>query len=68
LPTKDTASAPGPGSAASAETLLDAALEYTFPASDPIAVEVAFTARRRHERARASAAPRDDSAALRGQG
>jgi hypothetical protein len=36
------------------ENLLDAAVEYTFPASDPIAIETAFEARRREEVSRAA--------------
>jgi hypothetical protein len=34
---------------AASEMLLDAAVENTFPASDPIAVEAAFAAARRRE-------------------
>jgi hypothetical protein len=51
LPTNasDTADAPEPGAAVSAETILDLALEYTFPASDPIAVDVAFDAARKRQ-------------------
>jgi hypothetical protein len=41
------------------EALLDAAVEYTFPASDPISVDHAFrTAREREKRAAASSKPR----------
>jgi hypothetical protein len=34
----------------SPETLLDVAIEYTFPASDPIAVENAYARRRRKKK------------------
>jgi hypothetical protein len=37
------------GPAPSPEKLLDVAIEYTFPASDPIAVESAFATARRRE-------------------
>jgi hypothetical protein len=38
------------GSSPSSEELLDAAVEYTFPASDPIAVQNAFERARKRER------------------
>jgi hypothetical protein len=47
------------------ESLLDAAVEYTFPASDPIAVETAFkAARRREERSSAPAIRRQRRSVL----
>ena len=40
------------------EALLDAAVEYTFPASDPISIDHAFrAARERENRGEASATP-----------
>jgi hypothetical protein len=36
----------------SSETVLDVAVQCTFPASDPISIDVAFHAARRRERAR----------------
>ena len=38
------------GSSPSSEALLDAAIEYTFPASDPIAIQNAFGRARKRER------------------
>lgn len=38
------------GSSPSSEALLDAAVEYTFPASDPIAIQSAFEHARKRER------------------
>jgi len=38
------------------EELLDAAVEYTFPASDPISVDHAFRAAREREKADAASA------------
>jgi hypothetical protein len=38
-----------------AERVLDQAIEFTFPASDPIAVEHAFLSARRRDRKRAAA-------------
>jgi hypothetical protein len=38
------------GSSPSSEALLDAAVEYTFPASDPIAIQNAFERARSRER------------------
>ena len=51
----------------SSEAILDAAVEYTFPASDPIAIDSAFyAAREREERAAdsqvGSAEPSDEAA------
>ena len=37
-------------SSPSSEALLDAAVEYTFPASDPIAIQNAFQRARKRER------------------
>jgi hypothetical protein len=39
------------GPAPSPEELLDAAVEFTFPASDPIAIDNAYEAARRREAA-----------------
>ena len=44
------APAPVLGTSPSSEALLDAAVEYTFPASDPIAIENAFERARKRER------------------
>jgi hypothetical protein len=46
-----------------AERLLDQAIEFTFPASDPISVEYAFRSARRRDRALAEAddAPRSQT-------
>jgi hypothetical protein len=41
---------PAAGSPPSSEALLDAAVEYTFPASDPIAIQNAFERARKRER------------------
>jgi hypothetical protein len=38
------------GTSPSSEALLDAAVEYTFPASDPIAIQNAFERARKRER------------------
>jgi hypothetical protein len=38
------------GSSPSSEDLLDAAVEYTFPASDPIAIQSAFDRAKKRER------------------
>jgi hypothetical protein len=38
------------GSSPSSEALLDAAVEYTFPASDPIAIQSAFDRAKKRER------------------
>jgi hypothetical protein len=38
------------GSSPSSEALLDAAVEFTFPASDPIAIQNAFERARKRER------------------
>jgi hypothetical protein len=38
------------GSSPSSEALLDAAVEYTFPASDPIAIQNAFERAKKRER------------------
>jgi hypothetical protein len=55
------ADAPSLEPGASAERILDVAVEYTFPASDPIAVEVAFeAARKRQERPAAGVVDRAD--------
>ncbi len=35
----------------SSEAILDAAVEYTFPASDPISIDYAYRAREREQRA-----------------
>ena len=43
---------PFPEETESSENLLDSAVEATFPASDPIAVEDGFQAKRRRDRAR----------------
>ena len=43
---------PFPEETHSSEALLDSAVEATFPASDPIAVEDGFQAKRRRDRAR----------------
>jgi hypothetical protein len=37
------------GSSPSSEALLDAAVEYTFPASDPIAIQNAFERAKKRE-------------------
>jgi hypothetical protein len=42
--------APVLGSSPSSESLLDAAVEYTFPASDPIAIQNAFERAKKRER------------------
>jgi hypothetical protein len=47
---------PFPEEGDSCETLLDFAVESTFPASDPIAVEDGFRGKRRRDRARLTAA------------
>jgi len=39
------------------EALLDAAVEYTFPASDPISVDHAFSTARKREKRSADAGP-----------
>ena len=44
-PSHDTILGPAPSS----EDLLDAAVEYTFPASDPIAIQSAFERARKRE-------------------
>lgn len=41
---------PDLGASPSSEALLDAAVEYTFPASDPIAIQNAFERARKRER------------------
>jgi len=38
------------GSSPASEALLDAAVEYTFPASDPIAIQNAFERAKKRER------------------
>jgi hypothetical protein len=38
------------GPSPSSEALLDAAVEYTFPASDPIAIQNAFERAKKRER------------------
>jgi hypothetical protein len=38
------------GSSPSSEALLDAAVEYTFPASDPTAIQNAFERAKKRER------------------
>ena len=49
-----------PGPVLSSEAILDAAVEYTFPASDPISVDSAFqAARAREERVADSSAESD---------
>jgi hypothetical protein len=45
----DAVDAPAIGRDDSADALLDVAVEYTFPASDPIAVENAYARRRRNK-------------------
>ena len=40
--TGEAVEAPAPGLHPSAEALLDAAVEYTFPASDPVSVQSAY--------------------------
>jgi hypothetical protein len=40
---------PPVGSPPSSEALLDAAVEYTFPASDPIAIQSAFERAKKRE-------------------
>jgi hypothetical protein len=40
------------GSSPSSEALLDAAVEYTFPASDPIAIVNAYERAKKRERSR----------------
>jgi len=47
---------PFPEEGNSCESLLDFAVESTFPASDPIAVEEGFQAKRRRDHARLTAA------------
>ena len=42
----------------SAEEVLDTAVQCTFPASDPISIEVAFKAARQRELSRKSHGPR----------
>ena len=46
VPREDNAQAPL-GSEPSYDDVLDVAVQYTFPASDPIAIEVAYHKRRR---------------------
>ena len=48
---KPVAAWPFPEEKQSSECLLDSAVEATFPASDPIAVEDGFKAKRRRDRA-----------------
>ena len=43
---------PFPEEGQSCESLLDFAVESTFPASDPIAVDVGFRSKQRRDRAR----------------
>jgi hypothetical protein len=45
----DSVDTPMPDAPTSPDAILDVAVEYTFPASDPIAVEVAFAAAQRRE-------------------
>ncbi len=48
----DAGDSPASGLGPSSESVLDLAVEYKFPASDPLSIDVAFEATRKRERAK----------------